>query len=384
MTYNHLPMKMQKPIKCLQVIDSLGTGGAQKMVVTLARLLAKKKIPITVISLGDDPDTVNAHKITSLGGKVVNFPASVLFNLNRINKLVDYVRDEEFNIIHSYLIYANIISALAGKITGIPVIASLRSVRPDPLYYHPIRNFIETLCLRYLVQRVMVNGHAIAQNNKHRLGGRYIDVIPNAIEISSELPDKEKKFVRKELAGDASRPIIISCGRLVPVKGFSDLIESIDLIRKKVPRIFLAIAGDGISHKELENQIANSGLTNHVKLLGHRHDVSRLLSASDIYVNSSHLEGMPVSILEAMAAGLPIVATDVGDNARVVLDGMGLVIPPHQPIALANALISLLTEPKKRVAMGSAARIHVKHNYSTDVWVKRILDLYEETITEKY
>jgi glycosyltransferase involved in cell wall biosynthesis len=105
------------------------------------------------------------------------------------------------------------------------------------------------------------------------------------------------------------------------------------------------------------------------------------LAASDIYASSSHWEGLPVAVLEAMMAGLPIVSTSVGDIPRVVTSDTGILVPPHEPVCLAEALSELVRAPEKAHAMGTAARRRAMQEYSLDTWIKRLTSLYEETLS---
>ena len=109
-----------------------------------------------------------------------------------------------------------------------------------------------------------------------------------------------------------------------------------------------------------------------------RNDVQRLLAASDIFVNASHREGLPVAVLEAMAAGLPVVATNVGELPLVIVKGTGIVVPPKQPDAMAQAVCALLENPEQRRAYGLAAQAHVTRHYSLTHWIEQHLVLYND------
>ena len=121
-------------------------------------------------------------------------------------------------------------------------------------------------------------------------------------------------------------------------------------------------------------------LQEHVRLIGPRQDMPRLLAASDIFVNSSHWEGLSVVILEAMAAGLPVVATNVSDTPRIVVKGTGLIVPPREPSLLADALCSLLDNPEQLKSFGSAARTFIDHSYSPASWGNTILTMYQSVL----
>lgn len=151
-------------------------------------------------------------------------------------------------------------------------------------------------------------------------------------------------------------------------------------VRQQHPDAALLIAGTGNLHDELAAQISRLDLTNHAWLLGPRNDVPDLLAASDIFVSSSHWEGLSNALLEAMAAGLPIVATNNSDTPRVVVEGTGLLVPAKEPTQLANALRTLLDNPEQRCALGQAAREHMAEAYSLDRWAAQMLALWESAL----
>jgi glycosyltransferase involved in cell wall biosynthesis len=142
----------------------------------------------------------------------------------------------------------------------------------------------------------------------------------------------------------------------------------------------LVIAGVGKLFEKAKSQISELQLEHEVNCLGVRTDVPQLLAASDIYVISSHWEGLPMALLEAMMAGLPTVATAVGDIPKVVTPETGIIVPPHDPACLAEALSDLVSTPEKARVMGTAARTRAMQEYSLDTWIKRLTYLYEETV----
>ena len=127
-------------------------------------------------------------------------------------------------------------------------------------------------------------------------------------------------------------------------------------------------------------QVDNSRLSQSVILIGERTDVPQLLASSDVFASSSHREGLPLAVLEAMMAGLPVVATSVGDIPNVVTSDTGVLVPPHQPEQLAAALEDLLKNPEKRKAMGRAAQERAWNEYSVDAWMKKHIALYQEVL----
>jgi glycosyltransferase involved in cell wall biosynthesis len=365
-------------MRVAQIIDSLNWGGAQKMQLTLARAAQGRNIELTVIPLRSAANSSLPEELSHLGVRVAPFPADGLINPVHLWRLAQFLRQERFDAVHTHLTYANIIGTLAAHMAGIPVIASLRTAGYDSNYHNPSRHWLETLMLRYGAKRVMAVGHTVAEIHQERLRGRAIDVIPNSVNIIPALPPTERTALRTKLTGRASYPLLISVGRLSLPKGYPDLLNAFSTVRLQYPNAALIIAGGGALRKELEAQITGLKLEGFVFLLGARDDVPDLLAASDLYISSSHWEGLPVSVLEAMAAGLPVIATRVGDVPRVVVDRAGIIVPPREPAALSAAICDLLANPEKMRALGQAAQTHVAEKHSLTAWMDQLLTLYAE------
>lgn len=365
-------------IRVAQMIDSLYVGGAEKLQVTFAEAVQGRDVELTVISLKDSK-TVIRDELEALGVSLFVFPAQKLLQMNRIRHLYRFLARERFDVLHTHLGYANVLGSILGRFAGIPVVASLHNTKIREDSDHPLLAALETVGLRYGATRIVAVGHAVAQAQKGRFKGKVVEVIPNAVPVVGALSAGERRDVRTEIAGGADCHVLISVGRLEPQKGFGDLLTAFVEVHRTHPAARLAIAGIGSLRDELDAQIEALNLQDSVKMLGMRHDVPRLLAASDLFVSSSHWEGLPVSVLEAMSAGLPIVATNVGDIPQVIQDGhSGLIVSPEEPEELAQAICTLLDDPERRDAYGAAAQTHIHQTYGPAAWVDRLLALYEE------
>ena len=366
-------------MRIAQMLDTLNWGGAQKMQLSLIETLCPLGIEVTVIGLNDSFDSLLTEKMQASGAKVVIFPFPKLFRPRSFFQIVKYLRHEKFDLLHGYLTYSNIIGPLAGVLTGTPTIASLRNADFERKGYTPQRELLETFMLRHVATRVMANGEVVAKFARQRLkNSRPVDVITNAVDCLPSISEDEREKLRRDLIGDAKRPFVLSVGRLTSQKGFSDLIDAFVIVHSQIPSAALVIAGGGDLMDELNAQINLLGMEHYVFLLGHRDDIPLLLAAADIYVNSSHYEGTPVSVLEAMASGLPVIATTVGENSYLLNKDTGLLVSPHQPKELANALIALLSSREKCREMGQAGSERIRHNYSIENWRRKMLELYAQ------
>lgn len=360
----------------LQIIDTLAYGGAQKLLVTFAQQARERGIRTTVLSLYDRDGAPLRSELEAHGARVVVLRSRHLFDPGSFRQVVRAMREDHVDVVHTHLTYANINGGLTARLNGLAVVGTLHALTVDPRYANALRDGLEHWSLRHLARRVLAVGESVAAVYRPILR-RPIDVIPNAVPPPAKISPAERVALRTELAGDPSRQICMAVGRFSPAKGYGDLLDAFAEVHRRSPRAVLALVGDGAQRQDIEARIAALGLGLHVKLCGLRNDVLRLLSAADVYVNASHWEGLPIAHLEAMAAGLPVVATSVGDAPHVVVQGTGLLVPARAPEQLAAAILAVLDDPARAAAMGRAAHEHVTRCYGASVWFERLLDLYK-------
>lgn len=371
-------------MRIAQVIDSMGLGGAQKLLVTFAETINPQEVELTIVELNDTGD-IHApfnEQLRQMGVRVVQFPARGILNPLRMGRLWQFFRRERFDVIHTHLTYANFLGVVIGRLAGIPAVSSLHNVQRHAHFF--VRDNLEDFALRHVAQRVIAIGHIVAEVNQPLYPTVPLDIIPNAVSPVPPLTAEERHAKRLELGdGDATRPLLLAVGRLTPQKSYPDMIEAMRLVHQQHPEAYLLIAGGGKQEDNMAEQITAAGLTNVVKMLGRRGDVPALMVASDIFVSSSLWEGLPISLLEAMSARLPVVSTAVGDVPQVVIENTGLMTPAGDTAALAQALLRLLDNPTERHAMGQAAYNHVMSTYGPELWTERLLTLYREVKGKK-
>jgi len=354
-----------------QIIDTLYVGGAEQLLLTYTKKSVARDIHPTIISLSACEDSPLPEQLIQAGAKVVEFPGRNLFDPFRFIRLLQFLRHQRFDVLHAHLEYAVILGIVAGLITSTPVVVTLHNMRMNR--WGKLANFL----IRSGAQQVIAVGPSVAKAYQSAVGTN-IRVEVNPIMPIPLLVEAEDISLRREIAVDPTRPLILSVGRVTAQKGFGYLLAGLDILRRTHPQVFLAIAGWGWSLDELTAQVQSLNLQNHVRFLGLRDDVPRLMAASDIYVSSSLWEGMPVSILEAMAAGLPVVATAVGDVPYVVREETGLLVSPASPEQLSSALALLLDDPSLREQLGLAGRKYVSKFHNPDVWFHNLLAIYQD------
>ena len=364
------------------VTTSLGHYGADAQVVALALAFVHRGWRVGVVSLMDperstDELTSAGIGVASLGmRRGVPDPRSI-WRLRRI------LREWRPMVVHAHMIHASLLTRVARLLAPMPVLISTG------------HNEDEQGAWRYVAARITHRAADIityvsegAARQAARRGAAPIDriqVVPNGIDISPyALAPAVRRRTRAEL-GIEHRFTWMAIGRLTVQKDYPTLFAAFRIVLRDHPQTKLLIAGDGPLGEELEAAIGDLGLQSDVALLGLRNDVRDLLQASDAYVMSSAWEGLPIALLEAAASSLPIVATAVGGNAEVVLDGIsGFIIPPRDPAALASAMVAIMSlDETRRAELGAAGRSHVTKRYGLDDVVETWISIYDGAIERK-
>ena len=366
-------------MKILQIIDGMAVGGAEKLVVTFAQEAGRRSLSATVLSLHQNTSPHFEQQINEAGGSIVAFPNKRLLDPQRINKVTRFIEKGGYDIVQCHLTYANVVGPIACRLAGIPAIGTIHTANLETDAPMKIRQWFESLTLRHFSHSVIAVGQTVADVHRKRLKDQTIDVVPNGVALPQSITPEKRIALREALVKDASRPLIISVGRLEPVKAFHDLIEAFALVHKHAPHAALLIAGEGELRPQLEAQIKALGLGQTVFLAGILNYIPEVLAAGDIFTLSSHWEGLPLAALEAMMAGLPPILTRVGDIPNAVIPGAGVLVARGQPAELAAAIGELLNDPGKRQEIGQAARQHALENYSQSIWFERLMHIYGRT-----
>jgi len=369
-------------VRIAQMIDRVHvSGGAERLQRTFADAIDPREVSLTVITLRESlPES--EEELRERGVRIARFPATRFADPRRARALIEFVRAERFDLLHAHLVRSTVLAGLAGQITGTPVVATLHNTDRGT-GVGPALRFAEHWILRQAVERVIAVGWETARAHRHRLGRRRIDVIPNAVCEPPVLSARERADTRRELGVPEDAPLLISVGRIVPQKAISDLVRAFAQLPPGSPAPHWRIVGRGRLETSLAREIQRLGLGARAQLIGLRSDVPRLLGASDLYLSSSHWEGLPVAMLEAMAAGLPVVATRVGDVPRVIDPSCGVLVPARDPGALANAIAALLADPARLRRLGAAARARAREHFGAEGWARRHLALYAEVARQR-
>jgi glycosyltransferase involved in cell wall biosynthesis len=206
-----------------------------------------------------------------------------------------------------------------------------------------------------------------------------ISVIPNCVEVSRYRRRGDGEELRRKLGCGAREHLMTTVATLKPQKGHRFLLEAAARLVPEFPHLRVLLVGDGELRDELQRFAAREGIQENVHFLGTRADVPEILSASDSFVLPSLWEGLPMALMEAMASGLPVIATDVSGTREVMLSGeTGALIPPGDVQALVEAMMSILEDPGSWRAMGAAGRKRVEEQYSVQKQARDYVTLFQQ------
>jgi glycosyltransferase involved in cell wall biosynthesis len=369
------------------VIGQLNVGGTERHLSMLARALNVQGWRIAVYSLaGDGPlrKELETSGVTVLGPPARNaMKGSIIFRALRllvasVHLAYTLVRFRP-RIVHFFLPAAYLIGAMAAAIARIDIrIMSRRSLN-DYQRAYPAMRWLETR-LHGDVDAILGNSRAVIKQlrDDERVPAERLCLIYNGIDTrKSALSDRQA--MREMLKIDDNALVFIIVANLIPYKGHLDLVAALGIAAKDIDSKWsLLIVGrdDGVG-PEIRAASQHHGIEDYVLMLGARSDVPDLLLASDVGLLCSHEEGFSNAILEGMAAGLPMIVTDVGGNAEAVLDERtGLVVPPRDPEALAAAIVRLARDPALRARYGASGRARIEEHFTLDACVAKYVALY--------
>ena len=363
----------------LVLISSLAAGGAERAAVSLVCRLARRGHRValcTLTSAVDDPQFTREMRQADvvrhdLGARRLAEPRSCVAYLRLLLR-------SGFDVVHAHGQDAWILASMVRRVTRVPLVLT-RHVLDEPA--ETWRLSLRRSCALAAARRgdaLVAPSSATAERLAELAGicSSRIHVIPNGVDLDRfNLPDAPtvRATVRQALGLSMREPMVLVPAVLRQGKGHDVLLDAVPLIQARFPQVKIVFAGGGERECELRERSRGSA----VMVLGHRADIPELLAGCDVAVLPSLAEALPTVLIEAGAARRPVVATRVGGTADIVEHGVsGLLVPPGDSRALADAIIAVLNDPAKAHAFGNAGRTVAQYRYSLDAHVDRTLELW--------
>ena len=364
-----------KKIRVMQVTHDLAIGGLQRVVETLCTTIDRDRFEMAVLCVRERGPIADRLEAANTQVTLLERPRHRpdYFPFARIARVL---RAFGTDVVHTHNTEPLIGAGVAGLLTGRPTHIHTDHARsfPDKLRYMVAEHLLSYRTYRF----VGVSDHTTeALRRYERIPASRLVTIPNGIDPRPFEAPVDRAAKRAELGIEGNGPVIGLGARLVEQKGLGYLLEALAQLKNEFPDITLVIAGDGPLRQRLEQQGRQLGVSDHLLLTGPRLDMPALLKTFDLYVLPSNYEGLPMALLEAMAAGCPIVATDVGGIPGAVSSEVnGLLVPKRDPGALAQAIARLLHDGALRRRFAHAARALFDKRFSGRAMTARYEALY--------
>jgi glycosyltransferase involved in cell wall biosynthesis len=364
------------PRKLLIITDEMEVGGTQRQIVELARHLDPNAYDVSLVYFRNRSTYVD--DLREAGVNVTCIPKRWKVDPLFLYRLMRYLRQGEFDLVHAFSFSGELWGWLANSIAGhARFIGSVRSIYE---WYSPLQWRIKrwiTLDSAALVANSRAGADYAA--SRMSVGSSSVQVVHNGMRFPQSVDEvRQQRAARTD--GDLR---VLFVGRLVDHKNLPCLVRAFKIVVATLPHARLDIVGDGPDRTAMEAHAASLGVAARVAFHGEQTNVSPYLMAADVFVCSSHREGSSNAIMEAMGAGLPVIASHVGGNPELVIhEETGLLFPPDDHESLAAMLIELARDPARRRALGEAGLARVRRHHDPGHMAEELERIYERCLLE--
>jgi len=359
------------PARVLYICDLNAHGGTQThLLQMLAGLDRSRYAPaVGALTLSDDL----RRKLTALDVPFTDMALRGAFKASTLRSLVslgNLARRQRVDLLHGFLYQGNIVTSAVSQLGGAPYVTSVRNMdRWKTTLQRQVSRLAHAGASRIIFNAEATREETIATESIRR---ERTVVIRNGVDV----PERDRPPAPPDRA-----PTAACVASLSSKKGHAVLLDAFSIARKSLPQARLLLAGDGSLRDRLAWRARENGLEQAVEFLGHRDNVRGVFEAADVVVLTSVEEGLPNALLEAMAHGLPVVATDVGGNREVVEhEATGLLVPPADRDAVAQALVRLLSDRNLAARMGEAGRERVRQQFGLRTMLDAYMRLYDDVL----
>ncbi len=354
-----------KPLTVLEVIGNAIVGGMETYVARFIARLPEDRFKVICLCPFESPFTAQLRK---QGCEVFIAQMNDDPSWYSIQATTMLVRTQGVDVIHAHMANAHLLSGLVGKLTGTPVLSTIHSRTlslPDLEVHRLTDTYLSVVSQLAYLQALSVG---VKSDRLH--------FIRNGVDSASFTVRERSSSLHATFGIPATTPLIGFIGRLSPEKGPEVFLRMAWLVAQSVPDVHFVFVGEGPMLDRLRSGADIMGLKDRLHFAGTRHDMPQVYPCLDLAVVSSYSEGMPLALMEAMACGLPVVATHTGGVADVIEVGTtGLMRAPGDHEGLAQAVIKLMTQPELRKAMGQAGRQRIENQFSLDSSVTDMANL---------
>lgn len=369
-----LSQKNTERIRILVICGSLGVGGAEVQAAKLLPLLDRQKFDVEVVYYNKETGHPK-DQLLSQGIPVHYLGNDKWDRWQFMKKLTNFIRQGKFDIVHAWMASANHYARLPALWARVPVIiGGLQGQIELQKNWSVLYSFMNLACSGWIVNSQTLK--EFVKNELFFMHGTPVWVVKNGLEVGGENLFRQKELTEYDAIRE-NRPVVGIVGRLHPVKNHRLFLDmALELTSAGVDADYWII-GDGPMRSDIEHAVAEMGLSTRVKLLGLRQDVNVALCRMDVLVLTSDSESCPNAVLEAMRAGLPVVATNCTDFNNIIEEGdNGFIVPIREKILLTQRVAHILATPTLRETMGAKSRAIIDSRFSLNAAVNSLADAY--------
>lgn len=366
-------------LRILYLSAPTALAGAERVILNYLQHHDSSNIAVYVASLLNGQRLQNpfTQAVESMGITLERVPIGNTRFVWQVAQVVKVIKRHGIDILHTHGYRSDITGIIAAKIAGIPIISTVHGWTPVSLKLRAYE-VLGRLCLKSFTKILCVSKPLFTELSKTNSRPRKVVCLPNAVTVT-DIQEEDRVAARRRLGIPDDTFMLVTVGRLSMEKGFDVLLDAFSRLEIGEKSVQLVFVGDGPLRRELEEYAKQIGIGDRVRFAGFVVDVDHYYAVADLFVMSSHTEGSPMALMEAMACGLPVVATAVGGIPDIVQNGInGCLVPPAEPDALRIAIENVLKEPASALCMGEEARLSILKNFSVTAWAKTLDCIYEE------
>lgn len=375
-------------VRVTHVIHELHPGGAEQVLVDLAAAFPEVGVELSVLSLMPTEGQAYADRLRDLGVPLSSLELSSRWDPRGLRRAVDALTATRPDVVHAHMKHADLVGAFASRRLGVPMVSTL----------HLIEDAVTPLGRgkRWLAGQARLRGAARTIAVSDAVRRWYVSTFPraragsvvtvrNGRAVPTEISEVRRAELRAELGLPAGAIVVTKVGLMRPGKGQGAVLAAATELTARAPDldVHFLFLGDGELRPELEREAATRGIADRVVFAGYRDDVPDLLQTSDLLVHASDFDALPTALIEALGAGLPVVAYGVGGVPEIVTPETGCLVEPGDVAGLARALTDLASDPVRRAGMSRAARARFAVEFASSTFARRLRDLYDEVRAER-
>ncbi len=366
-------------MRVLELISPTGYYGAERVLVTLAKYLQKAGVDVStgIFSATHGAAHEVAERAGEAGVAVFEVPCAGRVDLGAVRTLRRRIREMRASVVHTHGYKTDLYARLACWGLGIPLVATYHhgTAEPNQEWTLKLYDKLDYQVLRTFDRVVAVSDPIRAFLAQAGVPQRKVSVILNGIDLG-DFPENAEATLRRDLSLGNARTVGM-VGRLHPEKGPQQLLAAAQKVLNQLPDVIFVIVGDGPQRRELDDLVRTLGIDKSVRFPGFRTDMAGVYRSLDVVVLPSLNEGLPMTLIEAMAMKRPVVATDVGGVPAVVRHNeTGILLKSADPQGLAQAIVELLQDPARAARLAGSGQDLVKARYSADRMTREYLDLF--------